>query len=196
MVIQPIIVISLPRSGSSMTAGIFAQHGVWVGPHRPPSKENAKGHFESIPLRNEIIRTVGPVVHEGRLAQQISDWPERVERIIRAAGYHGGPWLFKGSAMYYPLWLSMRPQFVCVRRNLKAIEVSGKKTGYLKHGRSIPQHIEAMDYVRDHLGGVDVFSDEIVRGNYSSLERAFSACGLDFDPVIADDFVDPSLWHH
>jgi hypothetical protein len=193
---RPIIIISLPRSGSSMTAGIFANHGVWTGPCRGGTKENPKGHFESTPLKKEIIATVGPVVHEGRLAERIEDWPRRVSRILKANGYKGGPWLFKGSAMYYPLWVDMNPHWVCVRRNIDAIKASGKKTGYLKHGRSIPAHVEAMDYVRDHLGGVDVFTDDVIRGDYSSLERAFDHAGIEMDRAIVDDFVDPGLWHY
>ena len=186
----------MPRSGSSMTAGIFAEHGVWVGPCRPPSRENAKGHFESVPLKNEIISTVGAIVQKGVLAPKLQGWKDRALDVIRKAGYTGGPWLFKSSAMYYPLWHEFDAKFVCVRRKVESIKQSGTKTGYFRRLEAIPAHVEAMDYVRDNLGGVDVMTDEVIAGDYSSLERAFDHCGLSFDNQIVSDFVDPSLWHY
>ena len=193
---DPIIIISMPRSGSSMTAGLFAEHGVWTGPCRPPGPQNAKGHFESLPIRDEIIKTVGAIVQKGVLAPEVKGWRGRVENIIRKAGYKEGPWLFKSSAMYYPLWHEFNPTFVCVRRNLEAIEQSGKATGYFRRPKAIQPHVKAMDYVRDNMGGIDVFSDEVIAGDYSSLERAFDAAGLEMDERIVSDFVDPSLWHY
>jgi hypothetical protein len=179
-----------------MTAGIFAKHGVWVGPYKQGDRHNAKGYFESLPFKEAIIKKVGRIVHRGILAPQAAGWKAEAVGLIKRYGYTGGPWLVKHSAMYYPLWHEFDPRFICVRRNLKAIERSGQSSGMLTRTAAIQPHVEAMDYVRDNLGGVDVFTDEVVKGDYSSLERAFDACGLTFDPAIADDFVDPTLWHH
>jgi len=196
MVDQPIIIISLPRSGSSMTAGIFAQHGVWVGPSKDADDHNAKGYFESLPFKQAIIDAVGRIVHRGVLAPQVPGWKSQALGLIERHGYTGGPWLVKHSAMYYPIWHEFDARYICVRRDLKAIERSGRQSGYLRNAAAIPPHVEAMDHVRDHLGGVDVFTDEVVRGNYDSLERAFDYCGLELDPSIVNDFVDPTLWHY
>lgn len=196
MVDQPIIVISLPRSGSSMTAGIFARHGVWTGPCKKADSRNERGYFESEPIKRAVIDRVGRIVHKGILAPQVPGWKGQALMLIERHGYTDGPWLVKHSAMYYPIWHEFDARFVCVRRDLKAIEVSGRRSGYLRNPNAIQPHVEAMDYVRDHMGGVDVFTDEIVKRDYSSLECAFTACGLEFDPAIADDFVDPRLWHH
>lgn len=193
---DPIIIISLPRSGSSMTAGIFAKHGVWVGPYRKGDTKNAKGYFESLPFKRAIIDRVGPIVHKGILAPKLKGWKADAVMLIKRHGYTGGPWLVKHSAMYYPLWHEFDAKYICVRRDLKSVERSGQASGMLRNPKAIGPHVEAMDYVRDNLGGVDVFTDEIVKGDYSSLERAFDACGLDFNPAIADEFVDPTLWHH
>lgn len=192
----PIIIISLPRSGSSMTAGLFAKHGVWVGPYRKGDRHNAKGYFESLPFKHEIIKTVGRIVHKGTLAPKVEGWKQTALNLIRANGYEGGPWLVKHSAMYYPLWHEFDAKYICVRRDPESIKASGRASGYLKNADAIQPHINAMDYVRDHLGGVDVFTDELITGDYSSLERAFDNCLIDFDPAIANDFIDPSLWHY
>ena len=193
---NPIIIISLPRSGSSMTAGIFAKHGVWTGPCINADNKNPRGYFESLPFKRKIIEQVGAIVHKGILAQHDPGWPGIARKVIESNGYMGGPWLVKHSAMYYPLWVDMNPKFVCVRRDLQSIERSGQKSGLLRNSAAIQPHVEAMDYVRDNFGGVDVFTDKVVAGDFSSLERAFDHCGIDFDPAIADEFVDPKLWHH
>lgn len=194
--VDPIIIISLPRSGSSMTAGIFARHGVWVGPYKDGDSRNAKGYYESLPFKQAIIKTVGKIVHKGVLAPEVKGWRQTAERILENNGYDGGPWLVKHSAMYYPIWHEFSPKFICVRRNVESVKKSGKASGYLTNAAAIQPHVEAMDYVRDHLGGVDVFTDEVVYGNFESLRRAFDHAGISFVPGIADDFVEPNLWHY
>jgi len=179
-----------------MTAGIFAKHGVWVGPYKAGDNKNQKGYFESLPFKQAIIERVGEIVHKGVLAPQVEGWKDQAIDLIERNGYECGPWLVKHSAMYYPLWHEFDAKYICVRRDLKAIERSGQSSGMLRNPKAIPPHVEAMDYVRDNLGGVDVFTDEIVKGDYSSLERAFEACGLDFNPAIANTFIEPNLWHY
>lgn len=180
-----------------MVAGCFAQHGVWTGTCRRADSANAKGHFENVPLKQAIIHAVGPVVHEGRWAKPVPGWAGQVKRLIRADGYKHGPWLWKGSAMYWALWDCMDPVYVCVRRNREAIVASGRESGFFQaRPEAVDSHIRAMDeLVRDH-GGVDVDADAVVAGDHSSLERAFDAVGLEMRPRIVDDWVEPALWTH
>lgn len=178
-----------------MTAGIFANHGVWVGPYKPGDHRNQKGYYESLPFKQAIIAKVGPIVHKGILAPEIQ-WRETAERILAENGYTVGPWLVKHSAMYYPLWHEFKPKFVCARRDPASVEKSGRESGMFRAKSAIQPHVEAMDYVRDHLGGVDVFTDKVVAGDFSSLERAFDYCGIEFSREIADEFIDPQLWHY
>ena len=193
---EPIIILAMPRSGSSMTAGLFAKHGVWVGPYRKGDSRNAKGYYESAPFKQSLVDNCGRLAPDGKLAKPVEGWRNIAELLLDDHGYKGGPWLVKHSAMYYPVWHEFSPQYICVRRDLRAVEQSGKATGYFRNSAAIEPHVEALDYVRDNLGGVDVFTDEIVQGNYSSLQPAFDACGLKMDESIVRDFVDPTLWHY
>lgn len=180
-----------------MVAGCLAQHGVWTGTCRRADSANAKGHFENVPIKQAIIHAVGPVVHEGRVAEPVRGWPEAVEQIIRRDGYKDGPWLWKGSAMYWRLWEAMQPVYVCVRRKREAIIASGRETGYFRAtDHAIDAHVRAMDHLRDELGGVDVDADAVVAGDHTTLEQAFDAAGLEMRPRIVDDWVEPSLWTH
>ena len=113
---EPIIVLGQPRSGSSMTAGIFHHHGVWTGTCRAADDSNKKGHFENIPIRNLLIGTHKAIVHKGVVAQKIAGFREQVLQHISNDGYTGGPWLWKGSTMYWPAFFEFEPKFVVVNR--------------------------------------------------------------------------------
>lgn len=192
---RPIIIISMPRSGSSMTAGIFHKHGVWVGPYHKGDKTNAKGHFEGLPIKDLIKRRVGAIVNKGILAEQHRGFKHELLRILEEHNY-SNPWLFKCSAMYYPLFLDFEPHFICVRRDVNSIIASGKKTKFFVNEDAVQPHIDAMDAVVKHHNGVSVYTDEIIKGDYSSLQWALESCGLQMDKAIVDEFVDPSLWHY
>lgn len=191
----PIVILGAPRSGTSMTAGIFAQHGVWTGTCRPANSRNPKGFFESEPMREVMLEHFGRLVHEAREAEYKDGMRPIIEEAMRADGYEGGPWLVKLSALYWPMYLDFDPTWVLVRRDVEATIRSGRHSGYNSNPDSVPLHHEVMDRIRDEHGGVGVDTDAVVRGDYSTLERAFDAAGLDLDPAIANDFIDPDLWH-
>lgn len=192
---DPIIIVSMPRSGSSMTAGIFAKHGVWVGPARKGDRYNAKGYFESLPFKELLIKHAGRIAPAGKLAKPVQGWREIAENTIAKHGYTGGPWLVKHSAMYYPVWHEFpNAKYICVRRDADEVMRSGKQSGFFRADDAVQPHIEALDYCRDVLGGVDVDTAAVVAGDYSTLHKAFAYVGLEFDATIVDEFVDPSLW--
>lgn len=195
--IEPIVILTIARSGSSMVAGIFAQHGVWTGPTLGPSKYNAKGYFESQGLRDFIRGNYDffSLVENGRLAPRHKGFKKTIGHILNKGGYQDGPYLFKHNVLYYPLWHEFSPKFVCIRRNIDSVIESCKRTGYLKNMDALEPQIEALDFARDELGAAEVFTDEVLKGDFSSLKSAFSHCGIELDEQIARDFIDPSLWN-
>lgn len=194
---RPIIVLGMPRSGTSMTAGLFAQHGVWVGTCRKGDRSNPKGHFENMPLKRRTIEVAGRLTQAGIEAPHVPGWPDTAERIIRADGYKDGPWLWKGSAMYWRFWEEMDPVWVCARRRLHAIKASGQKTGFFRFKPdAVVAHLRVMDMLTFDRGGFDIETEAVVRGDYSTLEPVFDAAGLELDPEIVDKWVEPKLWRH
>jgi hypothetical protein len=192
---RPIIVVGTPRSGTSMTAGLFAQHGVWVGPCKDGDSKNPKGYYESLPFKELLISKCGRIVHAGQLARPIPRWTEHVHSILARNGYDGGPWLVKHSAMYWPVWRDFRPIWVCCRRDPRAIERSGKASGYLTKPQAIQPHIKQMEHLRDQHGAHEVWPETFVNGDFSALVPAFEEAGLTFNHQIAEAFVEPSAWH-
>lgn len=178
-----------------MTAGIFARHGVWTGSCFMGDRHNPRGYFENIDIKSLMKMWFGNLVHENKLATPRENWKQAVEHTIREDGYHSGPWLVKTSPLYYRVWEEFSPFWVNVRRPKEHIINSCLKTRMVNRpkedlGRFIDFHNELMDQ-----RGVDVFTEELIDGDYSSLENAFDYCGLEFNETIARNFIREDHWH-
>ena len=55
---RPILITGLPRSGTSLTAGLLDICGAWSGTTVPGSKDNVKGFFEHAMLRETVNKTL------------------------------------------------------------------------------------------------------------------------------------------
>lgn len=194
MIPDPILVVSMPRSGSSMVAGAFARHGVWTGTCRPANQHNPRGYYESLPIERLIGRVCGHRVNRGEPAPKVDGWRDMVEASIRRDGYGDGPWLWKGSALYAPLWHEFSPAWVVVRRRTDAVRASGRASGrYGASVKSVRAH-QAIIGTMDDAAFVD--ADAVAGGDYSTLELALESAGLTPDRAILDDWIDPALWTH
>lgn len=186
---RPIVILSSPRSGSSMVAGCFAAHGVWVGPDKEPDEMNPKGWFENQQLAHLRFRDALT--------------PENVDEVIRKQGYTGGPWLHKHTPRYAHCWRHFNPIWVFVRREIGSIAKSRMASNGLyddpniETGRSVALEDQmAMNDVRDRVGGFDVWAGKIIAGDYSDLYPAFDAADLPLIPKLLNEWVEPDLWHH
>ena len=53
---EPILIVSAPRSGSSLLSYILNESGVQIGICKQGDEFNLKGYFENIRIRNIIIK--------------------------------------------------------------------------------------------------------------------------------------------
>jgi len=196
---NPIVILCMGRSGSSLTAGIFHEHGVWVGDCLRADARNPKGYFENIEIKKALQKRSGRTID--RVYDYDPGWREFVDREIERQGYSGGPWLVKHNAIFWPVWGDYDPSWVLVRRDPEVIFRSIRKAGFCrwmndaKLREVIQLHNDQMDYIRDTLGGVDVDTDAVVNGDHETLREAVEHCGLSFNPEIAHSFVDTEHWH-
>lgn len=187
--IDPIVVLSSPRSGSSMVCGCLAVHGVFVGKDKPADDINPKGYFENLQLSALRFR------------DQLT--PENVLMVLARDGYEGGPWMHKHTPRYWAKWRRFNPVWVFVRRDPAAIANSRMASnGHfddpdLATGRAVAVADQnVMDDVRERFGGFDVRSERIIEGDYSDLEPVLAAVNLPLLPKLLDKWVEPTLWHH
>lgn len=192
-VIAPVVILAMPRSGSSMTAGIFRLHGFWEGRCRNGDRLNPKGYHENLDAKEILIRRFG------RLAQTTS--PAKPQKgfkteILKRLNPEG-KWFVKHSAMYRRAWFEFEPKFVCVRRSREGIIRSNLKTGFLgtadytEMNAIVSAHESEMDSAPN---AVNVWTDAVVNGDYRSIAEALSFCGVVPDLKKISDFVDPGLW--
>lgn len=201
---NPILIMALPRSGSSMTAGIFAKHGVWTGPCRPGTGRNPKGFFEGLAIKKALMKLQPAIVHRAVLADYRPDFRALVEQLIREDGYESGPWLWKGSCLYWPIWGDFEPHWVVCRRDPEATfkssrsapKVFGSSLTDAELRRNIAFHHEQMDYLIAEKGAIEVETEAVAKGNFTTIQRAVEHCGLEFDLAVTRQFVDPTLWHY
>ena len=60
---SPIFITGVPRSGTSMTAGISAELGVFTGATVPPGVSNPKGFFENVEIRESVLKGILKASH-------------------------------------------------------------------------------------------------------------------------------------
>ena len=56
--LPPIFITGLPRSGTSMTAGILNKLGVFAGETISGGPANPKGFYENIVIREQIVKSI------------------------------------------------------------------------------------------------------------------------------------------
>ena len=200
---EPILILGMPRSGSSMTAGIFAKHGVWTGTCRGPSQFNGKGFFENKAIKKIVIKMHGPIVTDGILGQPVKGFRAIIEAAIERDGYIEVPWLWKGSALYWPCFYEFKPTFILCRRpsqqifdSCRASNMFGKELSDQRLVEIIDLHQKVMAAIAYNNGATEVFTDQVAQGDHASIVTALIECGIVPDSATIDDFVDPDLWHH
>ena len=75
---RPILITGVPRSGTSMTAGLFALPGFYGGELFAGNKDNKKGFFENKQIREHIVKRRLAAAGIDVLAQTIWKFPEEI----------------------------------------------------------------------------------------------------------------------
>ena len=180
-----------------MTAGILAKHGVWSGVCRTGNDNNPKGFYEHQRIKKLLKVTHGVDLRE--VKEFKAGFKEKVEEILQSEDYTEGPWLVKHSAIYYRAWDEFNPICVKVRRPpeaaLKANQAINLHRGKYTTGE-LKEIINLHNNVMDTIEGPDVFTQDVVGGDFSSIIKALEYCGIEPKVDIIEDFVEPSFWHH
>ena len=75
---RPIFITGVPRSGTSMTAGLFSINGFYGGELIGATKDNKNGFFENRRIRESIIKRRLAAARIDVLAQTIWKYPEEI----------------------------------------------------------------------------------------------------------------------
>lgn len=187
------------RSGSSLTAGLFNLHGVWCGPYKKSKVANPKGFFENREIKDAQRKWTGGK-HFLDVPEGQPGWKQKVERIITEQGYRQGPWLFKTGATFWKVWYEFDPTWILVWRDKESIFNSVRRAGFMnltdkQLRKSIDLHHEEMDKIKKTRKAFDVYPNDLINGDYSSIKTAIEGCGLEYDELTVRNFIEPKYWH-
>ncbi len=149
---KQLFIIGCPRSGTSITAGIAHLCGAFMGECGGPSPYNAKGFFENLRIREEVIKPVLRGLGIDDVCQDIldspADFPEEVVdakasiiresllRILSDEGWRGEGWVVKEPKIVL-LWQFFKKAFpsaswLIVRRDREAIVDDCLRTPFMR----------------------------------------------------------------
>ena len=176
------VILMQSRSGSSMVAGIFAAHGFWYG-----ESYDKAGYptFENVDVK-DAIKANKDKITRGEFCQPFDPcfYPE----------YE--PWFWKGPVEVYPCFENFGAQTILVRRNARA-NVDALMARHPGGDRDYARSLYVKRHnLMDEVGGIDVYSDEIIAGDYTSIKLALNACDVEFNPELAKSVIRPDMWHH
>jgi hypothetical protein len=216
---NPVFVTGLPRSGTSMVTGLLGVCGLWLGHTVPGGKENIRGFFENVLLRERVQKEVlrqgnFDPLGVGRLPPAnwhpiIRDFREIVAAALAAQSYDGRQaWGFKDAklTLTWRLWHEHFPaaRWVIVRRRSEQVIASCLRTSFMKPHSQDPAFWER--FVRAYLERLAALqrtvhwsrvidAADIAGARFDSLERLVNELGLVWSPDAARDFVAPAYWN-
>lgn len=216
---DPILIVGPARSGTSMTAGIFAQCGAWTGPCVGPGPHNRKGLFENFDLREDIVKQ--SLREAGADPLGVASFPsgdyrpkdlrKRVEDIITRQGYDGNQaWVWK-TIKSVPMWRAWHDAFpnatwlLCYRSPTE-IARSCMRTSFMReHGLTEQQwymwalqyHIFMTEINSEVNNSFYVIADRLARREpeeLAMLRQQVKRLGLQWGDESVEAFIDPQLW--
>lgn len=168
------IVVGMPRSGTSLTAAIFARKGYYIGERellRQGDDHNPFGYFEAddlIEANVEVLRKAGFEFHNTWLFEPISDGTvtrilelecrEHHRRLVEEQNRRS-PWMWKDPRLCYtlPYWWKLvdrdRTRVLLLRRDPGQIYHSFRRMGWRPAGRSARDDV--MRRIEHHLGSAE-----------------------------------------
>jgi len=179
------------RSGSSLVTKIFHAHGCWVGSTQV-DKNTAKNGKPAYPVYEwtDLKWAMKPRGAGWKLDGTFVE-PVRAEEVAKVIGERTEDhFIWKGLPDYHPYLEPYNPKVIKIKRKIGSVLKSQDTDEYWQ---SVT--LRRLDLM-DSIDGVEVDTDQVVSGNFVTLEKAFIHCGLAFNSELAEDQIDRSLWHH
>jgi hypothetical protein len=217
---KPIFITGLPRSGTSLVAGLFTANGAWSGTTVPGNDANPKGYFEHGAIREQVVKGILNQMKADPLGVRvmpslnpvmgIKNLDKILTGIIKQDGYTGNqPWLYKDAklSLIWPFFYNAFPeaQWIIVRRPLERVIDSCLNTSFIKQhstdrafwnnfAESYQQRLQQLEATAANVTEIDI--ETIFDQDYTPLQQLIEQCGLSYQQQAIDNFVDRQHWHY
>ena len=212
---RPVFVTGIPRSGTSMTAGLLAEAGLWLGQTVAASPANPRGFFENRRLHETIVK---PLLRDFLGADPLgvrklpdparlpvfAQLPRAIARALTDDGYDGQqPWGFKDAklTLLWPVFAEAFAQahWVIVRRQRAGLIASLQRTSFMaQHGQDPAVWHRFCDGYETRLAALgqscagrvtEVHYEDLRAGRLGALQGLADRLGLDWSADRARAFV-------
>ena len=181
---RPIFITGVPRSGTSMTAGIFDLHSFYGGDLIGATKDNKNGFFENRRIREGIIKRRLAAAGIDVLAQTIWKYPEEIiqdkyrtlnsksplllkgeiEGIMATEGKWQEDWFYKCAKLplFGLIWSRAWPKatIIVVKRERTTHINSLLRTGFMRCCTTVEGWAEWIEVYEDYLNRLNnLFND-------------------------------------
>lgn len=215
----PVLVTGLPRSGTSMVAGLLGLSGLWLGHTVPGGQENIRGFFENVILRERVQKEIlrqGGFDPLGVRQLPPSVWHPIIKSLrtvvataLGAQQYDGRQtWGFKDAklTLTWRVWRDHFPlaRWVIVRRSSDEIIASCLRTSFMKQHSGDPafwrqfvaDYLERLGTLQQEVGWSRVIAaGDVAAGRFDDLEGLVGELGLAWRPEAMHAFIAPEHWN-
>nr|WHW29735.1 hypothetical protein [uncultured bacterium] len=215
----PLFILGLPRSGTSMVAGMCKKSGFWAGTTIAADRNNPKGYFEHAEIRETLIKKVlqdlgcDPLgvrkLPDSEALTGDFDTRQQLAQILKRDAYRGDrPWMYKDAklTLLWPLFHRAFPKanWLVVTRDTDSFVDSCLRTSFMQQHSVQREFWESLadDYANrlDALRAassqvVEIHSPDLFGGDFSALERVFQIYGMAFDAGKLKKFISAEHWH-
>lgn len=215
----PVLVTGLPRSGTSMVTGLLGLCGLWLGHTVPGGKENIRGFFENVVLRERVQKEI---LHQGRFdplgVRRLPPptWHPAIKNLRAVVGaalgaqhYDGRDiWGFKDAklTLTWRPWHEHFPQarWIIVRRSSDEIIASCLRTSFMKQHSSDPgfwlqfvaDYLERLEALQRAVGWCrTIEAGDVAAGRFDALGQLVGELGLTWRPEAMRAFIAPEHWN-
>lgn len=216
---KPIFVTGLPRSGTSLVAGLLHTCGAWVGDTVPGDDRNPRGYFEHVIVRERIVKQLlsridcDPLgvfpLPPLDLTLTVPKLAQAIGSVLERENYDASmPWLYKDAklTLIWPAFARAFPDatWVIVKRDREQIIDSCIRTPFMaQHGAAREFWDEFVTEYETRLAILAetvkrpavVEPQKLIEGNYAAFKEVLSLCNLQFREALVDEFICNDFWH-
>jgi hypothetical protein len=207
---NPILISGIPRSGTSLTAGLIALGGVNFGETVAGNRNNPRGYWESAEVRNKVVK---PYLSACGMDPK-GQWPlprkadlrsyptlrEEVEAIL------GETWAYKEPKLLlmWEIWAAAFPEakWVVTERDPDEILDSVLRTGFMRAFKTKQGWSAWMAHHQSRLKELIITLDPFVfkpsqalSGDMSHVYDLGGYLGIQIPHKGAQELLEPSLWN-
>lgn len=204
---SPILITGVPRSRTSLVAGILDKCGAFGGETCGPTPHNKLGQFENVDIIRNITKDYLINAGYDKLGQKNlpessellieRNWRNKIHSILVKHGYDESYiWYHKDPkiCLLWPIWENQFPQstWLITKRKREEIIESCSKVTFLRNLKTrkeietfVEEYFERLEEIKNNCSNVfEINTDKIVEEDFSQIKEIIEKFDLSWDNKI------------